>query len=291
MEIKQFLANSNTKLSEHSTLYLQEKIDKEKAESRLKIIRKQLSDFQDMMYAHDKYSVLIVFQGMDTSGKDSLIREVFKNFNPRGVEVSSFKVPTEKELQHDFLWRHNKALPEKGKFGVFNRSHYENVLVAKVRPEIVVQQNIPAIQGVKDINDSFWQERYESINDFEKHLSRNGIIIIKFFLHLSKEEQKKRLLRRLDREKHNWKFSPGDLKERKLWDTYMQAYEDLLQCTSKENAPWYIIPADNKEVCRLIVGEIILQTLNKYTDVKYPQLNEDIKSNIQSYRSELLNEV
>lgn len=291
MEIKQFLANSNTKLSEHSTLYLQEKIDKEKAESRLKIIRKQLSDFQDMMYAHDKYSVLIVFQGMDTSGKDSLIREVFKNFNPRGVEVSSFKVPTEKELQHDFLWRHNKALPEKGQFGVFNRSHYENVLVAKVRPEIVVQQNIPAIQGVKDINDSFWQERYESINDFEKHLSRNGIIIIKFFLHLSKEEQKKRLLRRLDQEKHNWKFSPGDLKERKLWDTYMQAYEDLLQCTSKENAPWYIIPADNKEVCRLIVGEIILQTLNKYTDVKYPQLNEDIKSNIQSYRSELLNEV
>lgn len=291
MDTNQFLANSTTKLSEHSTLYLQENIDKETAESRLKITRKELSDFQDVMYAHDKYSVLIIFQGMDTSGKDSLIREVFKNFNPRGVEVSSFKVPAEKELQHDFLWRHYKVLPEKGKFGVFNRSHYENVLVAKVRPEIVVQQNHPAIQTTEDINDTFWQERYESINDFEKHLSRNDVIILKFFLHLSKEEQKKRLLRRLDQEKHNWKFSPGDLKERKLWDAYMQAYEDLLQCTSKENAPWYIVPADNKEVCRYIVGEIILETLNKYTDIKYPQLSEEIKSNIQNYRSELLKDV
>ena len=252
--------------------------------------REDLGDFQDVLYAHDKYSVLICLQGMDTAGKDSLIREVFKDFNSRGVVVHSFKVPTEKELGHDYLWRHYIALPEKGKFGVFNRTHYENVLVTRVHPEYILSEHIPGIHGVDDITPAFWDKRFEQINNFEKHLAENGTIIFKFFLHLSKEEQRQRLLRRLELKEKNWKFSPGDLKERKLWDTYMDCYQDALVRTSKPHAPWYAIPADNKKAARLIVASILLQELKKYKDIVEPELEEKIKANLETYKTELENE-
>jgi len=199
----------------------------------LKVVRKKLGKLQDTLYAHGKYSVLICLQGMDTAGKDSLIREVFKDFNARGVEVHSFKVPTELELKHDYLWRHYIALPARGKFGVFNRTHYENVLVTRVHPYYIMGENIPGIDEVSKINDAFWDKRYEEINNFEKHIADNGTIIFKFFLNLSKGEQKNRLLRRLNKQDKNWKFSSGDLKERKLWDKYQECYEEVLNRSSK----------------------------------------------------------
>jgi len=252
----------------------------------LKKLRKKLSKLQDKMYAQGKYSVLIMLQGMDTSGKDSLIREVFKDINARGVNVESFKVPTEKELKHDYLWRHYITLPERGKFTVFNRTHYENVLVTRVHPEYILFENIPDINDIADINESFWDNRFEQINNFEKHLAQNGTIILKFFLHLSKEEQKNRLLRRLKIQAKNWKFSAGDLKERKLWDKYQFCYEEVLNRTSKTHAPWHIIPADNKPYARKTVAQIILDTLEQLP-IKTPELDAKTKANIQAYIKEL----
>jgi len=238
------------------------------AETQLKSIRKKLGKLQDTMYAHGKYAVLVCLQGMDTAGKDSLIREVFKDFNIRGVEVHSFKEPTELELKHDYLWRHYIVLPVRGKFGVFNRTHYENVLVTRVHPNYILGEKIPAVDTVEDINDDFWDARFEQINNFEKHIAENGTIIFKFFLNLSKKEQKNRLLRRLEKQEKNWKFSPGDLKERKLWDKYQECYEDAINRTSKIYAPWYTIPADDKATARYIVTKIMYDTLKQYTDIK-----------------------
>lgn len=250
----------------------------------------KLGKLQDKMYANNRYSVLICLQGMDTAGKDSLIREVFKNFNARGVNVFSFKKPTSSELEHDYLWRHYIALPEKGKFAVFNRSHYENVLVTRVHPELIMYENLPRIETVDDIPVNFWEQRYEQINNFEKHISDNGTIIFKFFLHLGKDEQKKRLLRRLDKQSHNWKFSPGDLTERELWDKYQEYYEDAINKTSNEHAPWYVIPADKKETARYFVAKIILDALKKHDDIKEPEVNEDVLENISLYRNKLMSE-
>jgi PPK2 family polyphosphate:nucleotide phosphotransferase len=212
--------------------------DEDTIKDELKVVRKKLGKLQDTLYSHGKYSVLICLQGMYTAGKDSLIREVFKDFNVSGVEVHSFKVPTELELKHDYIWRHYIALPARGKFGVFNRTHYENVLVTRVHPYYIMGENIPGIDDVSNIDDAFWDQRFEQINNFEKHISENGTIIFKFFLNLSKEEQKFRLLRRLNKQEKNWKFSSGDLKERKLWDKYQDCYEDLLNRSSKPHAPW-----------------------------------------------------
>lgn len=250
-------------------------------------IRVELGEFQDTLYAHGKYSVLVCLQGMDTAGKDSLIREVFKDFNVRGVEVYSFKVPTELELKHDYLWRHYIALPAKGKFGVFNRTHYENVLVTRVHPEYIMSENIPGVHGVSDIDQPFWDQRFEQINNFERHLFENGTIIFKFFLHLSKEEQRQRLLRRLELKRKNWKFSPGDLKERLLWPKYQECYEEAINRTSKPHAPWFVIPADNKKGARLIVASILLEELSKYTDIKEPELEDKIKVNLDLYKNQL----
>jgi PPK2 family polyphosphate:nucleotide phosphotransferase len=249
--------------------------------------REELSDHQDLMYAHNKYSVLICLQGMDTAGKDSLIREVFKEFNPRGVVVHSFKTPSDRELEHDYLWRHYIALPERGKYGVFNRTHYENVLVTRVHPEYILGENIPGINAVEEITPEFWKKRFDQINNFEKHISQNGTVVLKFFLHLGKKVQAKRLLRRLDKEKHNWKFSPADLKERGYWDQYQEYYEDAINRTSKPHAPWYIIPADNKETARVLVAKTILEEVKRYKDIAYPKLDEDIKKNIPLYQAEL----
>lgn len=261
--------------------------DSDEKEAKLDKVQEKLSALQDVMYAHNRYGVLICLQGMDTSGKDSLIREVFKEFNPRGVVVHSFKTPNSTELEHDYLWRHYLALPEKGKFAVFNRTHYENVLVTRVHPEYILNENLPGIEKVADITPEFWEKRMAQINAFEKHLTENGTIVLKFYFHLSKEEQRQRLLRRLENAEHHWKFSPGDLKERERWDDYMKYYEEAISNTSKTHAPWYVIPADDKEMSRYIVAKIIWQELQKYTDIKEPELDDIVKANLDLYRKQL----
>ena len=263
---------------------------KKEIESELRSVSEALGDWQNTMYAHGKYSVLMCIQGMDTAGKDSLIREVFKEFNIRGIIAHSFKKPTEKELRHDYLWRHYKALPARGKFGIFNRTHYENVLVTRVHPKYLLYENMPDITKVEDVKEAFWDKRFEEINNFEKHISENGTIIFKFFLNISKDEQKYRLLRRLNKPSKNWKFSPGDLEERKLWDKYQECYQDAMNRTSKDYAPWYNIPADDKPTARYIVAKILYDTLITYTDVKEPELPAKQKANIDIYKQQLESE-
>jgi PPK2 family polyphosphate:nucleotide phosphotransferase len=261
--------------------------DKDEEELALDKVQIKLSKKQDAMYAHNKYAFLICLQGMDTSGKDSLIREVFKEFNPRGVVVHSFKTPNSTELEHDYLWRHYLALPEKGKFAVFNRTHYENVLVTRVHPEYILFENLPGIENVSDITPQFWENRFEQINNFEKHIVQNGTKILKFYFHMSKEEQRLRLLKRLETPEDNWKFSTGDLKERERWDDYMTYYEEAINKTAKEHAPWYVIPADDKGIARYIVAKIIWDELEKLTDIVEPQLDAKVKANIEVYREQL----
>ncbi|SEP55743.1 PPK2 family polyphosphate kinase [Flavobacterium urocaniciphilum] len=258
----------------------------DKKEEELDKLRNKLSEWQDVMYAHNRYGVLIGLQGMDTSGKDSLIREVFKEFNPRGVVVHSFKTPNSTELEHDYLWRHYLALPEKGKFAVFNRTHYENLLVTRVHPEYILNENLPGIEKVEDITPQFWENRYEQINNFEKHISQNGTIVMKFFFYMSKDEQKKRLLKRLEQTEHQWKFSAGDLKERERWDDYMKYYEEIMNKSSNENAPWYIIPSDDKEMARYLVAKIMWEELQKFS-IDEPQLSEKDKANFELYKQQL----
>jgi len=286
IDITSYKVVSKLKLADINTSENLDSTDKE-LKKQLEKLREDLGDFQNTLYAHGKYAVLICLQGMDTSGKDSLIREVFKDCNVRGVVVHSFKVPTELELDHDYIWRHYIALPPKGKFGVFNRTHYENVLVTKVHPEYILSENIPNINTVADIDKSFWDKRYKQINDFERHITENGTLVFKFFLNISKEEQRQRLLRRLRLQEKNWKFSPGDLKERNLWDDYQQCYEEAINRTSKTNAPWFVIPADNKRASRLIVATILLESLKNYKDIKEPELDDKIKANIEAYKSQL----
>ena len=262
----------------------------EKKENKLENVSAKLSELQDVMYAHNRYGVLICLQGMDTSGKDSLIREVFKGFNSRGVVVHSFKTPNSTELEHDYLWRHYLALPEKGKFAIFNRTHYENILVTRVHPEYIMNENLPGIEKVEDITPKFWENRMEQIKNFEKHITQNGIIVLKFYLHLSKEEQRQRLLRRLEEGKHNWKFSTGDLKEREHWDEYMDYYEEAINKTSTATAPWYVVPADDKEMARYIVAKIIWEEMQKHTDIKNPEIDDKVKANIEMYKDILAQE-
>jgi PPK2 family polyphosphate:nucleotide phosphotransferase len=287
--VESLKVTESIKLNELPT-FIDLECSEKKKDKVLNEYREALSDHQDIMYAHDKYSVLICLQGMDTAGKDSLIREVFKEFNPRGVVIESFKTPSSQELEHDYLWRHYIALPERGKYTVFNRTHYENVLVTRVHPEYILNENIPGINSTDDITPEFWENRFDSIINFEKHVQQNGIIILKFFLHLSKKEQGARLLRRLDKAKHNWKFSPGDLKERSHWEEYQKYYEEAINRTSKPGAPWYIIPADNKETARVLVAKTILEEVSKYTDIVYPELNEAIKKDIPMYKEQLKEE-
>ncbi|MDT0556759.1 PPK2 family polyphosphate kinase [Patiriisocius hiemis] len=256
---------------------------KDDIEDTLEDTREELGELQDTLYAHGKYAVLVCLQGMDTAGKDSLIREVFKDFNARGVVVHSFKVPTDLERKHDYLWRHYIALPARGKFGVFNRTHYENLLVTRVHPEYILGENLPDVNSISDIDKTFWDKRFEQINNFEKTIADNGTIIFKFFLNLSKEEQKHRQLRRLRKPNKNWKFSAGDLDERDLWDDYMKCYQDILNRTSKPHAPWYNIPSDDKPTARLIVASIMLQELQKYKDIKEPELDAKTKARIDEF--------
>lgn len=289
VKIEDFKVSENLKIDGTKTTWNLD-ASKDELEDQLEDTRKKLGKLQDTLYAHGKYAVLVCLQGMDTAGKDSLIREVFKDFNARGVVVHSFKTPTALEKRHDYLWRHYIALPERGKFGVFNRTHYENVLVTRVHPNYILGENLPDVNSLEDIDDEFWNKRFQQINDFEKTIQQNGTIIFKFFLNLSKDEQKHRQLRRLDKPDKNWKFSPGDLDERELWGEYQKCYEDAINRTSKPNAPWYLIPSDDKRTARVIVAEIMLQELKKYKDIKEPELDDDIKAKISEYRERLKND-
>jgi PPK2 family polyphosphate:nucleotide phosphotransferase len=284
-----FKVTTSIELSKTPT-NLDSKSDDDQKGEALSKVQAKLSELQDAMYAHNRYGVLICLQGMDTSGKDSLIREVFTAFNPRGVVVHSFKTPTSSELEHDYLWRHYLVLPEKGKFAVFNRTHYENVLVTRVHPEYILNENLPGIEKVSDITPQFWENRLEQINNFEKHITQNGTIVLKFYFHMSKEEQRKRLLRRLEKVEHHWKFSPGDLKEREHWEEYMHYYEEAINKTATEYAPWYVIPSDDKKMARYIVAKIIWEEMKKHTDIKEPELDENIKANFKIYEEKLKKE-
>ncbi|GIJ96264.1 polyphosphate kinase [Capnocytophaga stomatis] len=284
---KKYRVKEDINLSELNT-YEDFLMNEESLKAELKEVSKKLADFQDVLYAHNRYSVLVCIQGMDTSGKDSLIRDVFKGFNSQGIEVHSFKAPSHKELEHDYLWRHYIALPERGKFGIFNRTHYENVTVTRVHPEYILNENLPKITKIEDIDEKFWKKRFKQIRKFEKNISENGTIIFKFFLNISKEEQKRRLLERLNNPSKNWKFSIGDLNERKLWDKYQKYYEEAINETYSKSAPWYIIPANNKKAARLLVAKILWNTLKKYEDIKYPEISNEI--NLAEYKEQLSND-
>lgn len=247
----------------------------------------KLRELQEKLYADGSKSLLIVLQAMDAAGKDSLIEHVFGGVNPQGCEVTSFKAPSEKEYSHDFLWRHYLALPAKGKIGIFNRSHYESVLVCKVHPEYNLNEKV--WKSTDDFNSGFWENRYESIRNFEKHLADNGTTIIKIFLHISKKEQKKRLLDRIEEKEKNWKFSPGDLPERALWDDYMAVYEEAINETSKKHAPWFVIPGDDKWFARVAAIQIIIDALEDM-NLQFPKLSDDDLTELSKAKKQLESE-
>lgn len=252
--------------------------DKSKAEKYLKNNVEKLAELQEKLYADNRYGLLIILQAMDAAGKDGIIKHVMSAVNPQGCQVKSFKKPSSEELDHDYMWRCFKHLPERGNIAIFNRSYYEEVLVCKVHPELLLHQNLP----IDYINtEKFWIERYSQMINFEKYLYENGIHVIKFFLYVSKEEQKKRFLERLEKKDKNWKFSQSDLEERKFWDQYMEAYETMLKSTSTDFSPWYVIPADNKWFSRLLVSEIVVRKLENL-DLRFPQLSEEDKKQISS---------
>lgn len=242
----------------------------------------ELSAFQELNYAADRYALLLIFQAMDTAGKDGVIRHVMSGVNPQGCQVFSFKHPSGEELQHDFLWRTTRSLPERGKIGVFNRSYYEEVLILRVHPELLVSESPPELPS----GDRIWSERYRSIVNLEEHLHLNGTRVVKFFLHISREEQRKRLLARLDDPEKNWKFSPDDVVERGFWDDYMRAYAECLGGTSTRAAPWYVVPGDDKENARLIVLEIILETFRSL-DLAYPTVSVQRAKELRAIRKQL----
>jgi PPK2 family polyphosphate:nucleotide phosphotransferase len=248
----------------------------------------EINELQRMMYAHDRYSMLLVFQAMDAAGKDGTIRDIMAGVNVHGVSVHAFKQPSPEELDHDFLWRAAKALPQRGRIGIFNRSYYEEVLVVKVHPEILhSSQKLPA-ECFKDIG-KLWKRRYESICDFEKHLWRNGTKVLKFFLNVSRDEQRQRFLDRIDEPEKNWKFSEGDVAERQFWNDYQQAYEKAINETATKDAPWFVIPADDKKNMRLIVAQIVLEQL-KSLKMEYPEVDDDRLRELKRYREMLVDD-
>jgi len=255
--------------------------DKHQNKAKLKELVDELQELQRVLYAHDQYSILLIFQAMDAAGKDSTIRNVFTGVNPAGFQVFSFKAPSAEELDHDFLWRTSKRLPERGRIGVFNRSYYEEVLVVRVHPEFLEAQKLP--YSPTDVP-TFWEDRYASIIEHEAHLARSGTVILKFWLNVSKEKQKERFLSRLDEPEKNWKFSVGDVRERGYWDAYMQAYDQMLKTTSRPWAPWYAIPADDKPFMRRTVAELIVQNL-KSLDMNYPQVDPKEQARFDEMRS------
>jgi PPK2 family polyphosphate:nucleotide phosphotransferase len=271
------------KLSDWPTMVKPFAKSKEQYQKLLSEHVEDLSALQQLLYAANRYALLLIFQGMDAGGKDGAIRHVMSGVNPQGCQVFSFKQPSADELEHDFLWRTNRCLPERGRIGIFNRSYYEEVLVVRVHPEILAAEGLS-----KELHDekTFWEKRYRSIADLESHLYRNGTRIVKFFLHLSKNEQRKRFLERIDDPDKNWKFSLADIHERKYWGQYMQVYEECLKATSTHHAPWYVVPADDKENARLIVSQIVLDSLS---DLKmaYPKTTPKHRRELEAIRKQL----
>lgn len=259
---------------------------KEEAKKELKKGILKLRELQNTLYASNSYSVLIVFQAMDAGGKDSTIEHVLSGINPQGCQVTSFKHPSSQELEHDFLWRHQLALPERGMIRIFNRSHYENVLISKVHPELVLNERIPGINELNDLDQVFWEERYKKINRFEKNVASTGTLILKFFLNISKEEQRNRFLERLNNPEKHWKFDQSDIEERGYWDDYQKAYRKAIHKTHREDAPWFIIPSDNKWNARKIVADIILEQIEKL-NLKMPDITSEKEKQIISARKQL----
>lgn len=259
--------------------------NKDEASAKLEKDVKRLAKYHDLLYAQNTYALLVILQGIDTAGKDGTIRHVMSGVNPQGTQVHSFKAPSAEEITHDFLWRSMKALPERGSIGIFNRSYYEEVLVVRVHPELLNSQRLPPAAKGKDI----WKRRFEEINNFEKYLVRNGTVVLKFFLHLSKEEQKRRLLARINQREKNWKYSIDDAKERAYWNDYMNAFEDALNHTSTAPAPWHIIPADNKWFTRTVVADVIVEKL-KSLKLSYPALSAEQRQHLQEAKKLLENE-
>jgi len=255
---------------------------KETAEEWLHEGTARLGELQDLLYAQNQWSLLLVFQAMDAAGKDGTIKHVMSGINPEGCGVCSFKSPSSEELSHDYLWRTAKATPERGHIGIFNRSYYEEVLVVRVHPNYLERQRLPAPL----ITDNIWKERFQDINGFERHLARNGTVIRKFFLHVSRKEQRARLLERLQNADKNWKFSPDDIKERQSWDNYMDAYEEMIRHTATDHAPWYVVPADNKWFTRLVVAEVVVQALESL-DLRYPVVSPEKKKELAAIRAGL----
>jgi PPK2 family polyphosphate:nucleotide phosphotransferase len=292
MNIKKFLAEPGKfkSLKKYNTKDTSGIADKNEASDFIKRYIREMQELQDRLFADNRYSVLIIFQAMDGAGKDSTIKHVMSGINPQGCQVFSFKQPSIEELDHDFLWRTNKCLPERGRIGIFNRSYYEEVLVIKVHPELLLRQKLPGIDALTQINDDLWEDRYKSINNLEKHLVLNGTIVIKFFLHVSKEEQADRFLRRIDKQEKNWKFSIGDLDERKHWIDYEQAFESMIRETSTDYAPWYIIPADKKWYMHAAVAETIFQRISDL-GLKYPVLTETQLADLEKGRQILQKEL
>ncbi len=289
--IEKFLIAPKTKvnLADYNPAY-KDGFDSEKdATKQLDDDIKRLRKLQEKMYADDRHSVLLVFQAMDAAGKDGTIKHVMSGLNPQGCQVYSFKHPSDEEYDHDFLWRHYKALPERGRIGIFNRSHYENVLICKVHPQYILSERLPHINSVDDINEEFWQKRYKQIRRFEKNIAQNGTVILKFFLHLSKDEQRNRFLERIDNPEKNWKFSFGDINERNYWDEYQTAYEEALSNTSLDDAPWYVIPADNKWFTRAAIANIIADKLESL-NLNYPDLPKEEKDKLAAARQKLTSE-
>lgn len=274
-------------LKEWKTDYEGNRLNKEYGVTLLEESRKELAEVQEKLYAQNRYSILIILQAMDAAGKDSAIKHIMTGFNPIGVNVHSFKTPSAKELDHHYLWRHYLALPPRGEVAIHNRSHYENVLITRVHPEYILNERIPGIESVKDVDDKFWTRRMKQINSFEKTLARNGTIILKFFLHVSKEEQKKRFLERIDDTSKNWKFSLGDLRERDHWENYQQAYELAIGATSTKHAPWFIVPSDDKWYSRLVIAEAIYQQFEKM-HIEYPTLTKKDKEELAKGREHLM---
>src|SRR6186997_2008351 len=262
-------------------------LDIEKAEAKAMLADgvERLATLQEKLYAHNRWAVLAVFQAMDAAGKDSAIKHVMSGVNPQGCQVHAFKAPSHEELDHDFLWRIARALPERGRIGIFNRSHYEEVLVVRVHPDLLARQHLPKVVVGKDI----WDERFKSIRTFERHLARNGVLILKFFLHVSKEEQRERFLARLEEPAKRWKFEMGDVAERKLWDRYMHAYEEAIRETSRPEAPWHVVPADNKRFARLVIAESIVEAMGNL-DLHFPKVEGAALKELQKVRRALLAE-
>lgn len=264
-------------------------LDKKELKRQLEEDKQRISELQDVLYAAGKHAVLLIFQAMDAAGKDSCIRHVMSGVNPQGVRVWSFKAPSTLERSHDFLWRHAQAVPERGHIGIHNRSHYEEVLVTRVHPEFILGQAIPSVRGVKDIDAAFWESRYAAIRAWEEHLVNSGTVTMKFYLNMSRKEQKKRFLERIDDPAKNWKFNAGDVKERGYWDAYMKAYEQAIGATAAPHAPWYIVPADDQWETRAVVGRLVRERLEAL-GLKHPEPATEVMAQLQEARATLMAE-